>query len=131
MTHNMTEVPTAQNSKLGQQADDEDNWTIGRLIDEIYLELMRAVRIHGTSSVKKYQDQAKYLMYRIPVCRPSSPFKINVVDLTSRLGQELESLDGETLDCVMKEAIGRIFENINERYFLLSVKHLLKWELVE
>jgi hypothetical protein len=131
MTHNMTEFPTAQDYSEGQEAGIEEHWTTGRLIDETYLELMRVVRIHGTSSVKKYQDQAKYLMYRIPVYRPSPPFNVNVIDLTPKLRQELERLDDESLDSVMKEAIGRIFKNINERYFLLSVKKLLKWELLE
>ncbi len=131
MTGNMTEVPIAQDYNQGQEADFEEHWTTSRLIDETYLELMRAVRIHGTSSVKKYQDQAKYLMYKIPVYRPSPSFNVNVIDLTPKLRQELESLDDESLDSVMKEAIGRVFENINERYFLLSVKKLLKWELLE
>jgi hypothetical protein len=131
MTGNMTEFPTAQDYNQSEEADVEGLWTTSRLIDETYLELMRAGRIHGTSSTKKYQSQAKYLMYRIPVFRPTPPFNVNVIDLTPRLRQELERLDDESLDSVMKEAMGRIFENINERYFLLSVKKLLKWELLE
>ncbi len=37
--------------------------------------------------------------------------------------------DAKSLDRVMKEAIGKIFEIVNERYFLLSVKRLLRWEI--
>lgn len=82
-------------------------------------------------SLMKYREQAKYLMYKIPVYQPSPSFIVNVVDLTDKLKSELENLDYQSLNDVMKEAIGRIFESINQRYYLLSVKKSLKWKLVE
>jgi hypothetical protein len=80
--------------------------------------------------VRKYQEQAENLIYRIPVYRPTPSFFVELHDLSYKVKQELHSLDDKTLDRVMKEAIARIFENINERYFLLSVKKLLRWEIV-
>ena len=49
--------------------------------------------------------------------------------LDDSLKQELSNLDRKTRDFVMKEAIGRIFEQVDSRFFLLSVKPLLQWRL--
>jgi hypothetical protein len=65
------------------------------------------------------------------VYRPTPSFIVNLTDLSDKIKSELEGLDEQSLDGVLKEAIGRIFEGINERYYLLSVKKLLKWKLVE
>jgi hypothetical protein len=69
-----------------------------------------------------YEEQARYRMGRIPVFRPPPTFVIYLKHLDDRLKQELASLDSKTKDFVMKEAIGRIFEQIDSRYYLLSVK---------
>ena len=37
--------------------------------------------------------------------------------------------DDETLEYVLKESIGRIFEGVDQRYFKLSVRRFLKCEL--
>jgi hypothetical protein len=76
-----------------------------------------------------YEEQARYKMFRIPVLRPPSIFVVYLKHLDDRLKNELASLDRESKDYVMKEAIGRLFENIDKRFFLLSVKPLLKWRL--
>lgn len=105
-------------------------WTIDRLKEELYLHLMKVTERDGPHHMK-YREQAKYLMYRAPVYQPTPSFVVNVQDLTDKLKSELESLDYESLNDVLNEAIGRIFESINGRYYLLSVKKLLKWKLVE
>jgi hypothetical protein len=101
-------------------------WTTDRLVDELYLNLM-SVRKGFT---RKYQTQAEDLMYKIPVHRPIPAFRVEKSDLSDRIKSELRSLGDKTLDRVMKEGIGKIFEVIDEIYFLLSVKRLLKWEIV-
>ena len=101
-------------------------WNTNRLIDELYLNLMSIRK----GLVRKYQEQAENLIYRIPVYRPTPSFFVELHDLSYKVKQELHSLDDKILDRVMKEAIASIFENINERYFLLSVKKLLRWEIV-
>jgi hypothetical protein len=68
-------------------------------------------------------------MYRIPVFRPPPVFVIYLKHLDNRLKKELATLDKESKDYVIKEAICRIFEQIDKRFFLLSVKSLLKWRL--
>ena len=76
-----------------------------------------------------YEEQVRYKMYRIPVFRPPPVFVIYLKHLDDRLKTELANLDREAKAYVMKEAIGRIFEQIDKRFFLLSVKPLLKWRL--
>ncbi|HEU4447658.1 MAG TPA: hypothetical protein VFR94_23490 [Nitrososphaeraceae archaeon] len=49
--------------------------------------------------------------------------------MDDRLKRELANLDRESKDYVTKEAVGRIFELVDKRFFLLTVKPLLKWRL--
>jgi hypothetical protein len=83
----------------------------------------------GTLSRSLYEVQAKYKMYRIPIFRPPPTFVVYLKHLEYHLKKELASLDNATLDYVMKEAVGRICEEIDKRYFLLRVKPLLRWRL--
>jgi hypothetical protein len=76
-----------------------------------------------------YEEQAKYKMYRIPVFRPPPIFVIHLKHLDEKLKKELASIDRQTKDFVVKEAIFRICEHVDKRYFLLSVKPLLRWRL--
>jgi hypothetical protein len=105
----------------------DENWTTERLIDELYLNLM-SVRRDKVARI--YQEQAENLIYRIPVYKPTPYFIVELSHLSYKVKKELHTLNDKALDKVMKEAISRIFEMINERYFLLSVKKLLKWEIV-
>lgn len=103
-----------------------ESWTTDRLIEELYLNLMCVYK----GFTRKYQEQVENLIYRIPVYKPTPVFYVEKRDLSYKIKSELRSLNDKSLDKVMKEAIGKIFENINERYFLLSVKKLLRWEIV-
>jgi hypothetical protein len=76
-----------------------------------------------------YEEQAKYKMYRIPVFRPPPVFVIYLKHLDDRLKSELANLDRQSKDFVIREAVSRIFESVDKRFFLLSVKPLLKWRL--
>jgi hypothetical protein len=80
-------------------------------------------------SRRLYEEQARYKMYRIPNFQPSPIFVVYLKHLDDRLKRELANLDRETKDFVMKEAIGRIFEQVDRRFYLLSVKPLLQWRL--
>jgi hypothetical protein len=85
---------------------------------------------NGTGIPRRlYEEQAKYKMYRIPVFRPPPVFVVYLKHLDDRLKQELLGLDRKTKDFVLREAIGRIFEQVDSRFFLLSVKALLQWRL--
>lgn len=57
--------------------DDIEPWTPGKLKDKFYLHLV-SIKKDGK---RKYEDQAKYLLYRIPVYKPTPYFIINQSDL--------------------------------------------------
>lgn len=119
-------------STLQSEIDAQDElWTTEAIIDELFLCLMKIKERKKNSTTWKYEQQAKQLIYKIPIHRPPPFFMIHLGDLTLRIKKELANLDEELLDYVMKEAIGRIFEQIDERYFLLSVRKLLRWKLAK
>ncbi len=109
----------------------KEAWSTGRLIDELFLELdnVREIDEKSGTTKRKYEEQAKWLIYRIPVYRPVPAFVINLSDLSTRIKEELADLNDTTLDYVLKETIGRIFEGVDQRYFRLSAKRFLRWEI--
>jgi hypothetical protein len=97
--------------------------TIEGTIDELYLCLMK---------LRSYEKQAYDLMYRIPVYKPTPIFEIKISDLNEQVKKGLDDRWNykKEIDYILKEAVGRIFKNLDERYFLLSVKRLLQVRLV-
>jgi|SRR5215204_415128 len=139
-----------------QQPQDPRPWSLAAIVDELTISLLdtkvvfcmlnsnqkpskmsdpkeaeEAYRYNIGSGVLRrlYEEQVRYKMYRIPVFTPPPIFVIYLKHLDERLKKELANLDRETKDFVMKEAIGRIFEQVDRRFFLLSVKSLLRWRL--
>jgi hypothetical protein len=102
-----------------------DDYTIERTVDELYLCLMRV-------SNNRYEKQARDLIYKIPVHKPTPFFDIKISDLNQRVKKELDDRWNYKceIDYILKESVDRIFKNIDERYFLLSVKRLLKVRFV-
>ena len=92
--------------------------TIEGTIDELYLCLVK---------LESYEKQVRYLMHRIPVHRPTPFFEIKISDLSQQVQRELDERwsHKSEIDYILKEAVDRIFANLDERYFLLSVKRLL------
>jgi hypothetical protein len=103
----------------------EETYTIERTIDELYLCLM-------TVKDDLYYKQAYALMYLIPVYKPTPIFEIKISDIDKQVKKELDHRwnSKKEIDYILKEAVGRIFKNLDERYFLLSVKRLLQVRLV-
>jgi hypothetical protein len=103
----------------------ECEWTNDRLTEELYLCLMK-------SPNTDYQKKAFDLIYKIPVYRPTPCFEIKISDLSASVKRELDLIwtHKRELDFILKQAVSRIFANVNERYFLLSVKHLLQVRLI-
>jgi hypothetical protein len=104
-------------------------WTIAKLIDEVYLSLMsiKERTNNGWGIVqRKYEEQARYKMYRMVIYRPPPAFIIEISDLDGKVKRELAQCDKKTRDFVLKQAVERIFETVDSRYFLLSAKQFLK-----
>jgi hypothetical protein len=102
-----------------------EEWTTERLIDELYLCLMK-------SPCCDYHLLAYDLMYKIPVWRPTPSFKIRISDLSEQVKKELDDRwsKKQDIDYILKQVASRVFANVSERYFLLSVKRLLRVRLI-
>ena len=113
---------------------EEDKWTIERIVDEVFLNLAGTtenITIEENSRsipVRKYYRQARELMKWIPIARPSPEFVVYIGDLTPKVRKEIESIISypETLQYVVTQAVGRIFENLDFDYYHLSIARNLK-----
>jgi hypothetical protein len=112
--------------------NDIDRWTEECLIDELFIKLAQTKQIVITNDgkqieISKYYHQAKELRYKIPIHRPVPKFIINISDLDARLIAEIITLEDPTY--VLKQAVGRIFENVDSRQYHLSIASKLKVRL--
>jgi len=102
-----------------------DQLTIEATVDDLYLCLVKQKSSY-------YERQASDLIYKIPVYKPAPIFEIRISDLNEQVKNELDDRWNykREIDYILKEAVGKIFANLNEQYFLLSVKRFLKVKLV-
>jgi hypothetical protein len=119
---------------------DHEVWSIECTIEELELNLSRIVENIASPvksdngletkmlTVHKYYQHAKDLAKWIPIARPVPDFVINAKDLSSKVTEELESRldDIPTLTYILKQAVGRIFENLGHAYFHLSIARNLR-----
>jgi hypothetical protein len=111
-------------------------WTTQKLIDELFLHLMHIEEIVTNDSgdkitVRKYPRLAAELGRYIPIARPTPEYVIDKSDLNDRLRKELldEITSSDARQDVLREAIGRIFENLNFERYHLSIARNLKVRL--
>ena len=123
--------------------DTSEAWSLAAISDELFISMMevkvRFCMLVGSKDTRAhvdpklpprlYEEQARYKMYRVPIFHPPPVFVVHLKHLDDRLKQELSSLHRENKDDVMKEAIDRICEGIDKRFYLQSVRSLLKWRL--
>jgi hypothetical protein len=79
---------------------------------------------------RKYCNQA-YHYLKIGALKPVPAFFISLSDLSPRLVIELSELDKEDRNYILKQAVGRIFEDINCRLYHDSISVVLRVELLE
>jgi hypothetical protein len=119
---------------------DEEVWSIECTVDELQLDLCRAKEeitvdrgfyVNGqrrakTLIVHKYYRQARELMKWFP-----PEFVINISDLSPKLIKELEARleNPPTFGYILKEAAGRIFENLDFNLYHQSIARDLKVRL--
>jgi hypothetical protein len=112
-------------------------WTTEKLIDELFLRLVSISESVSddkgeTISVRKYSRRAGELRRWIPVARPPPEYIIDKSDLNEKLRTELleEITSEEARQYVLKEAVGRIFENLDSEEYHLGIARNLKVRLV-
>jgi hypothetical protein len=117
---------------------EEPEWTIECLIDELSLNLASTKETITNDkgraiTIRKYYSQARQLMKWIPVARlPSNEFVINICDLAPKVIKEIESVidSPRTLQYVLTQAVGRIFENLDFEYYHTSIAKNLRVKIM-
>jgi hypothetical protein len=77
---------------------------------------------------RKYCQQAHKSLF-FGALKPVPPFVIYLSDLTHKIIKELYDLDSESRKYVLKQAVGRIFEDINSDLYHNSISKVLKVRL--
>jgi len=109
-------------------------WTTNRVKDEFFLCLVRAPN-------SKYYEQAKSLIYRIPLTpqfpileEEGAPFIINFGDLSSRVQAEFKEYcvinSKKRVGLFLKEIVIRLFENLDYEYAHMSIMRKLRVKVV-
>jgi hypothetical protein len=109
-------------------------WTTECLIDQLILNLcsIRQTTINDNGkalTIRKYYAQARELMKWIPIARlPLNEFVINISDIRPEIRKEIESISNnhKTLQYVLTQAVGHIFENLDFEYYHLSIARNLR-----
>jgi hypothetical protein len=108
----------------------DDAWLTSYLIDHLkqhlatYTELITN-KEGKTAKVRIYYEQAFQLL-KIGAYKPASPYIIQFSHLTSRLQTELDQLHNIDLIYVLKQAVSRIFEDINLELYHNSISRALR-----
>jgi hypothetical protein len=110
-------------------------WTEAYLVDRLK-EHLATVKRQASADTEKFYDSRKYysLAHHLLVLgafSPVGPFPINVSDLSAKLLQELSQLDKNNRKYVLKQAIGRIFEDMNCKLYHDSISRVLEVILVD
>jgi hypothetical protein len=108
--------------------EEKDKLTINRLIEEVFLILIRHKYLDRKTGVLKrtYEEQARTLAYK-----STQVFTVHLSHIQdNKIKQELSDLVFTTFDYVIREVIERIFESVaSERQYNLSIRNLLQWEI--
>jgi hypothetical protein len=118
-------------------------WTLACCKEELFQNLVNYKiledRYWGKVPIYPYRQRAEQIIYKIPVYDPRPVFIISESTLTQPVKSHLEVFNGDVSDNVelrellnetVLNAVGRIFENINARYYQASVRKYLVVEFV-
>jgi hypothetical protein len=122
-------VDTLPKNKSGPDHIDNDRWYPSYIIDRLkqHLANVRYTMTNdklGTIEVRKYYDQA-HRMQNIGAFRPTPSFIIHLSYLTPKLIKEISELDNQTRGYVLRQAVGRIFEDLNPKLYHDSISKVL------
>jgi len=111
------------------QQIDYSEWSSAYLVDRLkqYLatvETNEEVRYDN----RKYYNQAHDLL-KIGAFKPAPYFIVRLSDLSPRLIKELHNLDSRDRQFVLRQAVGRIFEDVHFAIYHNSVSRVLKVKL--
>ena len=121
-------------------SDSEYVWTVSKFQNELFQYLANFTILLDNNGdmvqTHPYYDQACDLMYFIPVLKPTPIFEINRSDLSKEIRTRMIEFENESRSCphlfdeAIVNSIGKLFENLNARYYHESVKKCLKVKFV-
>lgn len=116
-------------------SDEEYMWSVNKFEDELFQSLANFTVLSDNRGVSvethPYYDQAREWMYLIPVLKPSPAFEINQTDLSDEIRKRVIEFERESRSCphlfegAIVNAVGKLFENLNARYYHESVRKCL------
>jgi hypothetical protein len=107
----------------------DSRWTTNCLVERFKLELARVVvEKRDQLDNRKYYNQAHNLL-KIGALKPTPFFIVYLSDLSPELIKELHGLDSKDRQFVLKQAVGRIFEDINATLYHNSISRVLRVKL--
>ncbi len=98
------------------------------LVDILKQHLASFEVMEGRFDNRKYFNHAHDLL-KMGALRPVPYFRIDLSDLTHELIMEIHNLDSQDRPFVLKQAVGRIFEDINAELYHNSISRVLKVKL--
>lgn len=115
---------------------DDKPWTKSYLVDRLKLDLaMVEISVNPNADEiiydKRYYYNKAHHFLKIGAFKPVPHFPISVSDLSPKLSEELGSLDRNDRKFVLKQAVGRIFEDINCNLYHNSISRVLEVILVD
>jgi hypothetical protein len=118
-------LPVLKESNQVAVEPEREYWVENFTIDRLFNEISRTVEIIAFNgkriTVRKYYNRALKIFKFISFAKSDLEFVINISDLSPRIIGELKVLDKVSVDYVLKQAVGGIFQNINsERYYSLG-----------
>jgi hypothetical protein len=93
-------------------------------LDRLKIHLDSIVSEEGKYDNRKYYNQARGML-KIGAYEPVPLYVVDIADLSPKLIKELHSLDSEDRQFVLKQAAGRIFEDINPELYHNSISRVL------
>jgi hypothetical protein len=95
--------------------------------------IMEYIKVSGTEKIydnRKYYNQVHNLL-KIGAFKPVPHFPVSVSDLWPPLLKELRVLDKRDRNFVLKQAVGRIFEDVDSKLYHSSISRVLEVRLVD
>lgn len=110
--------------------DNANVMTSACLVDRLKQNLAIVKGTNGKYDDRKYYNEA-HEMLKIGAFKPAPHFIIYLTDLSRELIIELHRLDARDRLFVLKQAVGRIFEDVNFDIYHNSVSQVLKVKLMK
>src|SRR5215813_4045114 len=95
--------------------------------------IMECIKVSGTEKIydnRKYYNQVHNLL-KIGAFKPVPHFPVSVSDLWPPMLKEFRVLDKRDRNFVLKQAVGRIFEDVNSKLYHSSISRVLEVRLVD